>query len=241
MHCKPNPLENGKRSGQLRNSTQCTCDARHQHWNIQTDTNHNLNQSLIFTKKQDYIHTVTMIKSEHTKALNQTVIQSAWQISAILTSLFTFYHIPGFPIVFWIGKQKSQWVVLIFPSVREYRRLTTYSGAAHCQEMNRCNRSLNKSTYLRFLSARLLLVESPHCFLLGGPTWVFTAPVAYLGLLISWLARWLTLSGLTVMPVRSEKVGCKGVFPVWEARIVTWVKNILGFNVWLFLSQHVRV
>lgn len=94
---------------------------------------------------------------------------------------------------------------------------------------------------LRFLSARLLLVESPHCFLLCGPMLVFSAPVTFgLGLLMGWLALWITLSGLTTMPVRSNELCCI-VFPVWEARIVTWVKNTSHFIIWLFLNYHIKV
>lgn len=51
MHCKPNPLENGKRSGQWLNSTRCRCDAHHQHWNLWRDTNHNLHHSLTFMRE----------------------------------------------------------------------------------------------------------------------------------------------------------------------------------------------
>lgn len=155
MHCKPNPLENGKRSDQQLNSTRCRCDAHLQHWNIWADTSKPKSFTYIYQKDR--------------------VIQ----------------------VLFWSN--------------------------------------------LRFLSARLLLVESPHCFLLCGPMLVFSAPVTFgLGLLMGWLALWITLSGLTTMPVRSNELCCI-VFPVWEARIVTWVKNTSHFIIWLFLNYHIKV
>lgn len=64
-----------------------------------------------------------------------------------------------------------------------------------------CHENEMKKNYLRFLSARLFLVESPHCFLLGGPTLAFTAPVTF-DLAFDFIKVWLvlspTLSGLIV-------------------------------------------
>lgn len=67
-----------------------------------------------------------------------------------------------------------------------------------------------KNNYLRFLSARLFLVGSPHFFLLGGPILAFTAPVKFdlaFDFIKGWLALSPTLSGLKVtVPVRSEEL-----------------------------------
>lgn len=182
MHCKPNPLESGKRSGQRLNSTRCRCDARHQHWNLWRDTNHNLHHSLIFMSEIGVnTHYDQICTHEHPKS--------------------------------------DSCIYIFYTCMRNQCHFNLFVYFLSCS---------NTNSYLRFLSARLLLVEFPQCFLLGGPILVLTAPVTYdLDLLIGWLGLWLTLSGLTVTPVRSVKLFCKGVFPVREARIVTWVKNIL--------------
>lgn len=79
---------------------------------------------------------------------------------------------------------------------------------------------------LRFLRARLCLVVRPSCFLL----WVvlaFPAPETFdldlTGGLVCGLK--LSVSGLTIKPDRSGDIGNVGIFPVREARMVTWKEN----------------
>lgn len=153
MHCKPNPLENGKRSGQLLNSTRCRCDARHQHWKTWTDTNHNLNHSLIFTTKIGvHIHYSDQIWTHKNTKSDSYTFYTCMRDQHHLNLFVNFLSYSRFSccVLVWKAEEPMSCLHLTHSikckqKKKEHRRLTDYSGAGNCHEMNPYNRSLNKN------------------------------------------------------------------------------------------------